>query len=245
MVRVTVLGSGDAFGAGGRLHSAYVVEAAGLTMLLDCGPTVLQGLKRAGKDAAAIDVVLLSHMHGDHFGGVPFLFMEYRYETPRTRPLTIAGPAGTRARIERLFHALYERSADEAPAYGLTYRELVPGVPLELGEARVVPFVVPHAAELQCVGYRLEIAGRTIVYSGDSAWTEEFLRQARDADLFLCECSTYDTRVPIHLSYEEIAARARDIGCRRLVLTHLGRETLAHRETLTLECAEDGMTIDL
>jgi ribonuclease BN (tRNA processing enzyme) len=245
VVRVTILGSGDAFGSGGRLHSAYLVEAPGLALLLDCGPTVLQGLKRVGRDAGAIDVVLLSHMHGDHFGGVPFLFMEYRYEAPRSRPLTIAGPAGTQARVERLFHALYERSADEARPYELTFRELAPGVPLELGEARVLPFVVPHAAELECVGYRLEIAGRTILYSGDSAWTDEFVRQARDVDLFLCECSTYETRLPIHLSYPEIAARARELGCRRLVLTHLGRETLAHRGELNLECAEDGMTIDL
>jgi len=87
MVRLTVLGSGDAFGAGGRGFSAYLVEAPGATFLVDCGPTVLQGLKRAGCPPERIDFVLLSHLHGDHFGGVPFLFMQYTYEAPRTRPL--------------------------------------------------------------------------------------------------------------------------------------------------------------
>ena len=52
-----------------------------------CGPSILQALKRSGRDPGAVDFVLLSHLHGDHFGGVPFLFMEYRYEEPRSRPL--------------------------------------------------------------------------------------------------------------------------------------------------------------
>jgi ribonuclease BN (tRNA processing enzyme) len=96
MVRVTVLGSGDAFGSGGRFHSAHLVEAPGATFLLDCGPTVLQSLKRSGNDPGRLDFALISHLHGDHFGGVPFLFMEYRYASPRTRPFTLVGPPGTR-----------------------------------------------------------------------------------------------------------------------------------------------------
>src|SRR5436309_5505142 len=89
VVRVTVLGSGDAFGSGGRLHSAYLVETEGRTFLLDCGPSILQSLKRSGRDPGTVDFVLLSHLHGAHFGGVPFLFMEYRFEEPRSRPLAV------------------------------------------------------------------------------------------------------------------------------------------------------------
>ena len=99
MVRLTVLGSGDAFGAGGRLHSAYLVEAPGQTFLLDCGPSILQSMKQLGRDPGAIDFVVLSHHHGDHFGGLPFLFMEYRYLHHRTRPLTVYGPPGTERRV--------------------------------------------------------------------------------------------------------------------------------------------------
>ena len=70
-MRVTVLGSGDAFGAGGRLHSAYLAEVAGATFLLDCGPSILQAAKRVSCDLGKLDAVLLTHLHGDHFGGVP------------------------------------------------------------------------------------------------------------------------------------------------------------------------------
>jgi ribonuclease BN (tRNA processing enzyme) len=244
-VRVTVLGSGDAFGSGGRGHSAYLVEAGGTTFLLEAGPTILQALKSAGHDPGAIDFVVLSHLHGDHFGGVPFLFLEYRYERPRSRPLTIYGPRDTERRVEALYQALYEQVSREPPPYPLTYQTIMPGSPLAIGGVEIAPFHVPHATELECFGFRIEVAGRTIVYSGDSAWTDAFLAQVQGADLFVCECSTYETRLDIHLSYPEIAARGRDLGCKRLVLSHLGREPLAHLSELSLECARDGLVIDL
>jgi len=245
VVRVTVLGSGDAFGAGGRLHSAYLVEAPGVTFLLDCGPSILQALKRLGSDPGALDFVLLSHHHGDHFGGVPFLFMEFRYQQHRTRPFTVYGPAGTERRVQNLFAALYEQNASESLPFPVRYEELRPGVERAVGDVRVRPFAVPHVQELVTLGFRVEVGGRAIVYSGDSAWTEEFVTQTRGADLFLCECSTYETRLAIHVSYPEIAARAADLGCRRLVITHLGDEPLRRLGELTLECARDGMTLDL
>jgi ribonuclease BN (tRNA processing enzyme) len=242
---VTVLGSGDAFGSGGRAHSAYLFEAPGVTFLLEAGPTILQSLKRAGRDPEAIDFVLVSHLHGDHFGGLPFLFLEYRYESRRLRPLPVYGPPGIARRTTALFAALYEEVAREPSPFPVSYQELTPGTPIVLDGVRVAPFPVPHVPDLVCLGFRIEVGGCVVIFSGDSGWTEEFVQQARGADLFLCECSTYETRLDIHLSYPEIAARAHDLGCRRLVLTHLGREPLAHVPGLSLECARDGMTLDL
>jgi ribonuclease BN (tRNA processing enzyme) len=245
VVRVTVLGSGDAFGSGGRLHSAYLVEAPDTTFLLECGPTVLQGLKRAARDPGAVDFVLLSHLHGDHFGGLPFLFLEYRYERARTRPFAVYGPEDTERRVRAAYAALYEKAAGERSGYPLRYERLVPGRKRTIGGVEVIPFAVPHVSDLVSLGFRLDVAGRSILYSGDSAWTEEFVGRSRGVDLFLCECSTYETRLDIHLSYPEIAARAAELGCRRLVLSHLGSEPLRHLGELTLECARDGMTLDL
>ncbi|TMA52839.1 MAG: MBL fold metallo-hydrolase, partial [Deltaproteobacteria bacterium] len=127
LVRVTVLGSGDAFGSGGRWHSAYLVESAGATFLLDCGPTILQSLKSGGHDTGRIDFVLVSHLHGDHFGGIPFLFMEYIYEQPRTRPLRVYGPPGTERRVRALFAALYEKNAGMPMPFPVRFEELEPG----------------------------------------------------------------------------------------------------------------------
>jgi ribonuclease BN (tRNA processing enzyme) len=243
--RITVLGSGDAFGSGGRGHSAYLVDTPSSTFLLDCGPTVLQSLKHAGREPGEIDFVLLSHLHGDHFGGVPFLFLEYRYESPRSRPLDIYGPRDTQRRVEGLFAALYEDAVCKPAPFSVRYTEIAPGTTTAAAGVRIASFRVPHVSDLMCFGYRLEIGDRTVLYSGDSGWTDEFVAQARGVDLFLCECSTYETSLPIHISYPEIAAHAAQLGCRRMLLTHLGSETLRHLDELSLECARDGQTIDL
>src|SRR5438132_1497053 len=153
VVRVTVLGSGDAFGSGGRLHSAYLVETPRHTFLLDCGPTILQAFKRSGRDPGAVDFVLLSHLHGDHFGGLPFLFMEYRFEEPRSRQLTVYGPPGTERRVRALFGALYERIASEPLPFAVRYEEVVAGTSPALDGVRVLPFVVPPASELRAVAW--------------------------------------------------------------------------------------------
>ena len=243
IVRVTVLGSGDAFGSGGRLHSAYLVEAPEATFLIDCGPTILQGLKRSSIDPTCIDFVLVSHLHGDHFGGIPFLFMDYLYENERRRPLTVCGPPGSERRVARLFAGLYERQAAEALPFEVRYVEVPTARTMAMGEVTIEAFSVPHVSELVCYGYRVEVGGKVIVYSGDAGWTEEFVTRTRDADLFICECSTFETRLDIHVAYPDIHARAADLRCRRLVLSHLGSEPLEHRREITLELAEDGMVI--
>jgi ribonuclease BN (tRNA processing enzyme) len=245
VMRITVLGSGDAFGAGGRFHSAYLSEVDGATFLLDCGPSILQAAKQVEWDLAKLDAVLLTHLHGDHFGGVPFLFMEYRYETPRTRPFRIYGPDGTERRVKALFAALYERTAAEPLPFPVEYRELTAGETVELGAARVTALTVHHVPELTAFAYRVEAEGRTFLYSGDTAWSDELAAHARGVDLFVCECSTFETQLDIHVSYPEIAARASELGCRRLVLSHLGSEPLRRLDEVRLECARDGMTLDL
>src|SRR5262245_47958026 len=244
-VRVTILGSGDAFGAGGRLHSGYLIESAGATFLVDCGTTVLQGLKRAGVGPERIDFVCLSHLHGDHFGGVPYLFMDFLYVSGRRRPITVFGPTDTQRRVQTLLAGLYERQAADPLPFDVSYVELPRARVMTVQGVRIETFGVPHVTELVCYGYRIDVGGRSIVYSGDSGWTDDFIARTRDVDLFICECSTFETSLDIHVAYPEIAARAAKLGCRRLVLSHLGDETLRHRDEITLELAEDGMVIEL
>jgi ribonuclease BN (tRNA processing enzyme) len=152
-VQVTVLGSGDAFASGGRLHSAYLVESPEATFLVDCGATVMQGLKRHGIDPARIDFVLLSHLHGDHFGGVPFLFMDFLYESERTRPVTIYGPPQTERRVRALFTALYERQGSEPMPFGVSYVELpAAGTSIASGTGQALVTATAMATELAPFG---------------------------------------------------------------------------------------------
>ena len=132
MLRLTVLGSADAFNSGGYLHSAYLLEGKAGTLLLECGPSVLAGLKRQGLNGDSIDAVLVSHLHGDHFGGIPFLLLEYLFESPRTRPLLVAGPAGTQAKVAQLYDCYYGRDHLDRLAFDLLYIAIAPADALAL-----------------------------------------------------------------------------------------------------------------
>ena len=106
-VRVVFLGTGDAFGSGGRNQSSYLVEARTTSFLLDCGSTALLALKRFGIDPCCVDSILVSHFHGDHISGLPFFFLEWLYQTRRETGVVIAGPEGIQEKAEALSRVMY------------------------------------------------------------------------------------------------------------------------------------------
>src|ERR671924_627904 len=91
-VTVTFVGSGDSFGSGGRFNTCILVDAPGYRFCIDFGATSLVALNRLDIAHNSIDAILLTHLHGDHCGGVPFLLMDAMLAARRARPLTIAGP---------------------------------------------------------------------------------------------------------------------------------------------------------
>jgi ribonuclease BN (tRNA processing enzyme) len=109
----------------------------------------------------------------------------------------------------------------------------------------VFPFRVPHQVHAISLGLKITYAGKQILFSGDSAWTDLFLSHARGVDLFLCECSFYDQESANHLNYKTLREKLADLACKKLVLTHLGEEMLQRRMELNVTCAEDGMLIEL
>ena len=244
-VSVTFVGAGDAFNAAGRCHACYFVRASTTSFLLDCGPTVLLGLKQAGLSADDLDAVFVSHLHGDHFAGLPFLFLAWLYESPRERPVTIVGPRGTEQRVRELYRAMYRDLSNRPMPFDVRYVEVDPGNRRDIGRIDLLPFRVPHQETEVSLGFRLVGDGKIITYSGDTGWTEELVTQSQGADLFICECCFYETRVDFHLDYPRIFENRQRFGCRRLILTHIGREVHAHRTDLTLEIAHDGLTVEL
>ncbi len=244
-IEITFLGTGDAFSAGGRHQAAHFVRSPATSLLLDCAPTTLSSLKRNALPSKSIDRILLSHFHGDHFAGVPFFFLEYVYVEPRKDPFQIIGPPGVEERVMELYRAMYPDSASEQLPYPVQFIEAHPGQPLSFDGIQIKSFQVPHMNRSVSLGYELQIENRKLVYSGDTGWTEDLLRHTQDADLFLCECTFFETRLPTHLDYPRLAVNHQRFGAERIVLTHLGREVLRRQDEIELEPARDGATVSI
>lgn len=244
--RVTLrfLGSGDAFGSGGRLQACILLEHAGYRALLDCGASSLVAMRRFGVDPNSVDAILVSHLHGDHFGGIPFVLLD-AYYGGRTKPLRIAGPADLEERVRQASDAFFRAFAPRRLRYDLGYAVLPAAEPVALGPLEVTAFPVQHVAEVSPHALRVRCGGRTVAYSGDAAWSEGLVRAAAGADLFICEASSFATPNLAHLSYRDIVEHRAELACRRIVLTHLGQEVLDHLGEVELECADDGMALEL
>src|ERR1700752_4241670 len=136
-VDVTFLGTGDAFASCGRFQSAYFIEADGCKILMEAGPTVLCAMKRMAIKPADVDIILISHLHGDHFGGLPFLILEYMWESKIKTTLTIAGPRRLEQRTWTLFENLFPAFPDEKVARRLKFEVIDPGHDRDFDGVRV------------------------------------------------------------------------------------------------------------
>ncbi len=244
-MRITVLGAGDAFCSGGRRHSGYLVETDNTGFLLDCGPTTLLALKTLNIPADRIDFVAISHLHGDHFGGLPFLFLEYLFEHPRSRPLHIAGPPGTKDRVWALHRAMYRELSERPMCFPLEFYEMPPGQPQTLYGVELFPFRVPHQEKDISLGFRVAVDGKALLYSGDCGWNEDLVRYSQGTNLFICECCYFQSQTTFHISYPQLASQNHRFGCKRLLLSHIGREVLERIDEVTLECAHDGLVVEV
>jgi ribonuclease BN (tRNA processing enzyme) len=243
VTRVRFIGSGDSFGDGGRFQACILVEARDTRFLLDCGATSLVALKRASVDPAGIDAVLLSHFHGDHCGGVPYLILDGQF-AKRERPLAIAGPPGVRERMTAVFEAALPTSSRTAQRFPVSYVELREE-PVRIGALEVLALPVAHLPETTPRGLRVRVDDRVIAYTGDTDWCDALPRLADGADLLIAEAYSVEKRIPQHLSHATLLAHRDELRARRLVLTHPGVETLARERELAWPLAHDGMELDI
>jgi ribonuclease BN (tRNA processing enzyme) len=243
-MEVTFIGSGDAFGSGGRFNTCFLVAGTKARFLIDCGASTHVALKRAGIDLDGIDGVALTHLHGDHFGGLPFLLLDAQLMSKRARPFFIWGPAGFPRRLKDLREALFPGSSTIALKFAVETVELAAGVRREESGFAVTPFPAAHSAgENPCFSLRFECDGNVVTYSGDTAWNDDLAAAARGADLFICECSSYEKPVKGHLAYLPLKDKLPAIGAKRVILTHMNPDMLARLAEVAIETARDGMTL--
>ena len=244
-VHVRFLGTGDNFGSGGRFQACIHVDAGGTRFLIDCGASSLIAMKRAGMHTDQIDAILVSHLHGDHFGGIPFFILDAQLISRRQAPLVIAGPPGLTRRLQEAMEVFYPGSSQVERQFAIQCMELAENETTAVGDLTVLPVAVIHGSGAPSYALRVGCAGKTIAYSGDTEWTDALRLIADGADLFICESYFFEKQMKNHINYRTLMTHRAELGCKRLILTHMGDDMLGRLGELEIETADDGMEVVL
>jgi ribonuclease BN (tRNA processing enzyme) len=214
-LRLDCLGSGFAF-SHGRYWSGFLLDGR---ILLDCPPQTLPHLQKLGVSTAEVDLVLLSHEHSDHIGGVDLFLLEAMQGAgaARGRPLAVAGPPGIYARLRAAIgpaERLPERDDER-----IHWFERPGGAHLEWAGVRVDTVAMEHAEGLLALGFRVHYPGGLVAYSGDTRYCEALLRLGDGADLLIVECG--GDRSHGHMAWDDVRTlRAELASTTRILVTH-------------------------
>jgi ribonuclease BN (tRNA processing enzyme) len=220
MLDLTFLGSGNAFASTGRYWSSFLLNQR---YLFDVPPTALAHLKRLGRPPADIRVVFITHFHGDHFMGLPFLLLEYVHLSPRRDDLYIVGPPGVEAFLEEFASRCYPGLADAEVDYRRIYLEADPDREQTVDELSFRAVAMNHASgKLDCFGYRVAARGKTVAYTGDSEYGEPVLALAQGSDVLVADCTYSQGSGPDHMGLDDIRRLRKAVDpATAIILTHL------------------------
>jgi ribonuclease BN (tRNA processing enzyme) len=217
-LRLSFVGTGNAFAPGGLCWNGFVLNER---FLFEAPPQALQSLNRMGMDPNELDAVILSHHHGDHFLGLPFLLLHWKY-FGRTRPVVIVGPPGTEELAMSIAESVYPGIREMK--FEVDWREVNAGDATRLGELELQALPVKHDERLSAtLGFTASFRQRNLAYTGDSAMCDAVLEMARHAEVLVTECASVSDRVPVHMNLVDDmpVLRAAMKPEAELVLTHL------------------------
>jgi ribonuclease BN (tRNA processing enzyme) len=212
---------------------------------MDCGVSSMIAIRKFGVDPNTVRAILITHLHGDHFGGLPFFILDAQLVSRRTAPLTIAGPAGLRDRLMTAMETFFPGSSRVERRFAVDVRELQPRAAHDVEGIEVTPYVVKHACGAPPFALRISVDGKVLCYSGDTEWFDGLCEAAKGADLFIAEAYFFDKQIKFHLDYATLARHLPELGARRVVLTHMSSNMLARAGEARCETAADGVVISI
>ncbi len=244
-VEVHFVGSGDAFGSGGRFQTCIAVRSSDDLFLVDFGASSLIAMRQQKIEPRDVSKILITHLHGDHFGGLPFFLLDAQLVSKRSAPLTIVGPPSLQTRLTEAMEVLFAGSSKVEPNFELRFVELKARTPTVVDDIEVTAFPAAHFSGAPSYSLRVEVKGKVFVYSGDTQWTDTLIEASDQADLFVCESYVFDRDVALHNSYHRIMEHYPRLTCKRIMLTHMSEDVLSRASEVELPMAEDGLTVAL
>jgi ribonuclease BN (tRNA processing enzyme) len=223
-IDIDFIGTGNAFAPGGLCWNGFVIDRR---FLFEAPPSALMALHRVGIDPNELDSVILSHHHGDHFLGLPFLILHWKYQG-RTKPVRIVGPPGTEELTRDISTKVYPGVFDIK--FEIEWIEAEPGRCLRLGDLQLEPVKAQHDDRLtMSLGFAASLHGRHFGYTGDTALCEGVLDLARHSEVLISECASRDGKIDIHMNLVDDIPHVRKAlrpGA-PLILTHLDTNVTA------------------
>jgi ribonuclease BN (tRNA processing enzyme) len=212
-MKLTVIGYWGGYPKVNGASSGYLLEHEGFHLLLDCGSGVLAKLQNV-LQPEDLDSVILSHYHPDHIADIGVL------------------------QHARLIQGFLGKTMSNLPIYGhafdahefakLTYKEVTKGNAYQPDQVLTVgPFQISFLKTdhpVPCYAMRIEAGGKTLVFTGDSSFKEEFILFSKSADVLLCECNFYahqNGKAAGHMNSHDAGVLAREADVKQLILTHL------------------------
>lgn len=240
-----VLGSGDAFGSGGRNQTAFFIKTPEMNFLIDCGAHTLSSLKKNNLGSNDVDTIILTHFHGDHYAGIPFLLIDAAVVAKRKKKLRIISPGDGEWKVRQLFNLLYPGSENIFEELDLEFLYYDKYETLKNEKFSVTAFPAVHSQSVYPHSLKLCIGDRIVSYSGDTGWTEDLIEVAKNANIFICECNFFSTEVEGHLNYKTIEEKQSLFKCDKILLTHMGDEALERAQEIRLEICEENQKYNL
>ena len=210
-MRITFLGTGDAFSNEGRNNVSILIESHDLDLriLLDCSPQCIPSLRKLGLKISDLDYLFITHLHGDHVAGLPFMALSLIYSEIGGR-FSVLGPPGIEKFLKTSYALFY---GSGSPEHTIDFLPLDAKLPIKMrhiSSRHSVPGLI----------YRLELEGKSIVYTGDTAKVDLSVF-AKRADLLIHEASD-ETEDPTsgHSTLKQAAENARDSQVEKLFVVH-------------------------
>jgi ribonuclease BN (tRNA processing enzyme) len=248
-VKLVVLGASGTWPNPDTATSGYLVQQDGFNLWMDSGTGTLANLQQH-IELGAIDAIVISHEHPDHFVDLYPAFYAWHYGELGEPGLPVFVPTGfaqTLADVVSIDSQIAMRAA-----FSLT--ELAPGESFEVGPFRVRTEPMAHLG-LPALGFRIQSDDTVLAYTGDTGPTHHIEALARESDLFLSEATWQDRPdlLPFHLSARQAAIHAREAGVARLVLTHIwptlehevSKQQAAEEFSGPIDAAVEGMTFEV
>ncbi|MGA8040713.1 MAG: MBL fold metallo-hydrolase [Acidimicrobiia bacterium] len=215
-MRVHVIGSSGTFPSPGRPASGYLIQSGETRIWCDAGPGTFMNLPI---DPRLVDAVVISHQHPDHCSDLFAAFHAWTYCPAPRHEVPLYAPQAVWDRLS----AFLDDGQGSALEKTFRFQPVWTGDKVEIGEISVSFTETDHS--VPNVGSRWESNDRALFYTGDTGPSGEWRQTARDVDVMLSEAAYQGERseaaYPHHLTATEAGAIAREVGAKRLVLTHI------------------------